>query len=788
MPFKKVPIVHKFGIISASQRLELQERLLQQTYLRNNGGKKASSSQRQRNVLQVSEDFVSSFNNAVSYKEKEEKARKMLERSKRRSGLRNFGKGDHVNIALAWTEMAQLAQCKGKIQGECLDTLIISLDVSPLEKYHISALFFLAETVLYWLRTDAVHQPFLKITEIKLLKMGQLVCERLFYHHMAGQLQVYGESKNRLGTYIEGLQDYQQLYDPYPEALLSLRFMIEVGKIILADMTSASADENTLLAAPNQNKDEITQSAKNLTEKQSQEDHRSVWSAAISSSVHDLSPTLWHALDVWRCTNSVGGGHQDALNALANCGLGLASETWIDGIVAIQILGDVAKTDMAALDVLFLLARGLKVGASATLTGNSEHKTFDSGFSSNAKDPSSNSYSGSGPSPTSSLSDIDEEGEATALSKGSSGKTMFQKSDMLTKSSSIEKAREHLSPKIEDDRILRKEELKYKEERIHSTSKLNLNVQEKNESAFTNNQSTGIVGWQWEVVVTYVDVLGDVALHGSSADIQKYALLGNNSNVSEILSKGLKNAPFESPCHSAGLFDLVFFRFRNDGDDQNWHWRVRYAAIQALTKVSHNLAGDTLREGLSTTVTNILLKANATEKDLRVLEALKIGQIHTDVSKFVEIKVGERHPSIGTQIASCLSSIYLPPIPPPLADSPSRQQTSVSQGHIKQTPRFNSVTKETKPLRTSVKQEIQLASPFYEQIPDYNTRKSFDLKRIVEDQRRKELQASLAEAEEEEIKLLIENQKNEELRQQEVASNKLEKFQKKKVNLNPLNI
>ena len=33
MPISKVPIVHKFGIISHSQRLELQERLLKQTYL-----------------------------------------------------------------------------------------------------------------------------------------------------------------------------------------------------------------------------------------------------------------------------------------------------------------------------------------------------------------------------------------------------------------------------------------------------------------------------------------------------------------------------------------------------------------------------------------------------------------------------------------------------------------------------------------------------------------------------------------------------------------------------------
>ena len=40
-------------------------------------------------------------------------------------------------------------------------------------------------------------------------------------------------------------------------------------------------------------------------------------------SVHDLSPTLWHALDVWRC-----GGLSEALKALSHCGMGLVNESW----------------------------------------------------------------------------------------------------------------------------------------------------------------------------------------------------------------------------------------------------------------------------------------------------------------------------------------------------------------------------------------------------------------------------------------------------------------------------
>lgn len=35
---------------------------------------------------------------------------------KRRAGLRKCGTGPFVNLPMAWTELAQLAQCKGKIQ------------------------------------------------------------------------------------------------------------------------------------------------------------------------------------------------------------------------------------------------------------------------------------------------------------------------------------------------------------------------------------------------------------------------------------------------------------------------------------------------------------------------------------------------------------------------------------------------------------------------------------------------------------------------------------------------
>lgn len=55
--------------------------------------------------------------------------------------------------------------------SDCLDILITSLDQSPLNSQHVPVLFFLAETMLYWLRTEAVQQVYLRTGEVKLLKV-----------------------------------------------------------------------------------------------------------------------------------------------------------------------------------------------------------------------------------------------------------------------------------------------------------------------------------------------------------------------------------------------------------------------------------------------------------------------------------------------------------------------------------------------------------------------------------------------------------------------------------------
>lgn len=842
MPITKIPIIHKFGIISHSQRLELQERLLKQSYLQSVESQKVL--QTSRNPLEVTEEFVYQYNNAKSLDERENyetTAHKMLERSKRRSGLRFNGEGQYVNLPMAWTELAQLAQCKGKIQEECLDVLITSLDQSPLERFHIPALFFLAETMLYWLRTDAVHQPYLRTGEIKLLKMGQLAFTRLFYHHMAGQLQGQNEFKNRLFTYLDGLSDCQEAYSPYPNALLSLRFIITVGKIIMADAEVEPGEvkegdnvskPRTPLSRPSAPYSRGTSGTVHRHQNSERHTH-SAHSGAISSSVHDLSPTLWHALDVWRCTNHLGGGLAEALQALATCGMGLSNENWVDSMMALQILAEAAKTNISAMRILHSLARGsrpkIKGGSPPDTSRSDDSEVYSVTSDNSEKANESKSVGSSKPS----LSDIYERSEEDHDSarkakhvraehekhEGSPEKSPQQHKTALSienlekfesslkkdkQKTPVSREREVSFADSARNRLMDKNRIKYTRE----SERTKLSTRESKRASsyqsdplpgtawkaevgsdlpsgraseassvptYTNlpiSDTPGINGWHWEVAITYTDILAEICLYGTNANIQKMALMGINKEVSEPFKRGYTSVPLVS----AGLLDLAFFHATNevrDGGPNDWSWRIRFGAIQSLVKICRSLASDKNREGMRTAAWSSLLRAHSMEKDDRVLEALKVGQVHTDLESLLNKPTITNPCRIGGMVAGGLSNIYLPPLPPPVTPYvPPVQKSSPP-------PKVSPMTtpRQKNQHRTTLKEEIQLATALYEAPVSVNTRVSFDLRRIVEDQWRKELQTELEKEEKERQKEIEMKQKEEEDRQRELEERRAQKLQ-----------
>ena len=49
---------------------------------------------------------------------------------------------------------------------------------------------------------------------------------------------------------------------------------------------------------------------------------------SFMTAMHDISPSLWHSIDVWRCINHSTSGKQKALKALQVCAANIAMEPW----------------------------------------------------------------------------------------------------------------------------------------------------------------------------------------------------------------------------------------------------------------------------------------------------------------------------------------------------------------------------------------------------------------------------------------------------------------------------
>lgn len=63
--------------------------------------------------------------------------------------------------------------------------------------------------------------------------MGYLVFARLYYYNLVGHLTGLDEFKSRLATYLEGIHEHQTLYKSYPGMWMSLRFIAQVGHVIV---------------------------------------------------------------------------------------------------------------------------------------------------------------------------------------------------------------------------------------------------------------------------------------------------------------------------------------------------------------------------------------------------------------------------------------------------------------------------------------------------------------------------------------------------------------------------
>ncbi|XP_038661052.1 transmembrane protein 232 isoform X2 [Scyliorhinus canicula] len=653
MPIFKIPIVHRFGIISHPDLL-LQESFAKSTEesRKRNHSKDAAK----RNPFEVTEEFVQELKCAKEQKEKEQMidmAQKMLTRNKRKVGLNTLGSGNHVNLPLAWTELALLVQCKGKIQEEALDILLISLDHAPLHPDQIPVLFFLAESVLFWICADAVKQSYLYTCEVKIIKLGFLTFLRLLIFHLAGLVQAFKECKYRLHIYLAGLPEREVCYQSYPNVLLGIRFIIKTGEIICGSLRPSG---EYCHGTDDLDKELNTNLCSQL--KTGCQCHRQV--TEPQQKACNISPVLRECLLVWIYVKHKIQLLDDILKHLL-LREQLCNMNWIDSALSLLLLGEAAKMNMTCLKALTEL-----------------------------------------------------------------GTILIS----------------HLSS--------------------HSLNQENVSTEDLNVCSL-------------QLSHLYCCILGDICLFGSTSEIQKAALIGCG-NSSKLPNR--TNAP--------GLLQLLQIQpATTPGDDQDSGWWVRYGAAYSLEKICHILYGDKNQEGLRNAAWNALQKHQSLEQDTRVLAATKVAEaelngpinpfINTNSKTSSSLKSSVAIHSLGWRIANILSQLCLPPVVPYIALPRMQPPRPIHS----RSPLQKQLKVEKKPARLSLRQEVMLAQTDRESLPDFNSRTNFNLRRIVEDQWRKELQAKMEDEEKKRELQLQEKQKITADDFNEMMKRKEEKFYKK---------
>ncbi|XP_067885912.1 transmembrane protein 232 isoform X2 [Heterodontus francisci] len=584
-------------------------------------------------------------------------AHKMLTRNKRKAGLNTMGSGSHVNLPVAWTELALLVQCKEKIQEEALDILLISLDHAPLHPDQIPVLFFLAESVLYWICTDAVKQSYLYTSEVKIIKLGFLTFLRLFIFHLVGLAEAFKECKYRLHIYLEGLSEREACYRSYPNILLGVHFMIRAGEIICGSLRSSEAySHGTGVLDGELNKNFCSQLITDCRCPQQVDDPQ--------QKTCNISPVLRECLLVWIYVKHKIQLLDDVLKHLL-LREQLCNTNWIDSALGLLLLSEAAKINMTCLKALTEL-----------------------------------------------------------------GMTLVS----------------CCSPHY------------FKQENV-STEDLQV--------------------CPLQLSHLYCCILGDICLYGSTSEIQKAALIGCEN-------------PLKSPnrTNTPGLLQLLQIQpATTPGSDQESDWWVHYGAAYSLGKVCHILYGDKNREGLRNAAWNALQKHQSLEQDTRVLTAIKVAEaeLNGPVNPFIDAS-SKTLPSLrssvaihflGWRIAGVLSQLCLPPVVPYIPLPRMLPQRPIHP----RPPLQKQFNVEKRMARLSLRQEIMIAQADRESLPDFNTRTNFDLRRIVEDQWRKELQAKMEEEEKDRELQLQEKQKIEAEDFIEMMKKKEQKLHK---NINPL--
>ncbi|XP_036164226.1 transmembrane protein 232 [Myotis myotis] len=335
MSVKKSSVTDIFGVIAPSYKEKVLRFNLQKV--------KKKRSDKSKPPFSITAEFILRFNQTKNPKEKKkllDLARKILLKCKRKLGLSTLGTGEHVHLPTTWIEISYLAQCKGQIQDEALNVLYASLDHASFYYDHPPALFFLAESILYRLCCDAFLKPYLYSLEIKLAKIGYLISLRLFIYFLYGHLESFKEHLLRLQPFLYALSFSGEIYYMYPNIFSNVQVILKTMDIICKRELPS---DSIFSRVENKNQHEGTDShMEHLQDNQKS---------------YEVNNLLWHCVAAWTCVQKNSPHLNNVLEHLTFHKTQLQNKCWMDSALALLVLGEAAKLNMACLKTLMDIMR-----------------------------------------------------------------------------------------------------------------------------------------------------------------------------------------------------------------------------------------------------------------------------------------------------------------------------------------------------------------------------------------------------------------------------------------------
>jgi len=350
MPIAKIPIVHNFGIISRTHQEEIKQKILEKD-VENRHRTPIPRSSPESSVNPSSENLhevvfkLQNENEELLLLQHERLAKDVLKQIQfKLSSMQT--KNTVETLKSCWKDLASLVTCRHpRIIEESLKLLKVSLVVSPLSKQIIKSLLDVALSILQVMVTmnnDDVVTKQHSNNEL-LAEVGLFVFIRLYYHHMASDLEKLPESHHLEGMYLinKGLSKLLPEYENKPFIWM---YMVTINFVVY-EISKGSAKKvedfiSTLEGDKLKKKEGEIQGEKESNE-------------------HKISTLLWNCLCLWK---SVSRQHRLAKHVIGDIKqFDFAVITpqhphWVEVIISILILAECAKLKIEYLNLFIDIA------------------------------------------------------------------------------------------------------------------------------------------------------------------------------------------------------------------------------------------------------------------------------------------------------------------------------------------------------------------------------------------------------------------------------------------------